>query len=154
MIQFIISIKINDKSLKIEAPADSMNIKDLKSEIESLFGNGITSANSQPTSAKDTMIKNAISSYMASIYEFSNDNNGAIPPNAEAVNEILEQSVQSGSNDFYYQQLIITDETPKDGEVQYKIKVSCSNGEFVANEQTHLFAMRAKLSDGSYSCQD
>lgn len=152
--EFDSKIKINDKSFKIEAPAGSINIKDLKTEIESLFSNGNTGSSSLPTSAKDTMIKNAIASYMASIYEYSNNNNGAIPPNAKAVNEILEQSVQSGSNDFYYQQLIITDETPKDGDVQYKIKTECSGNEFVANEQTHLFAMRAKLSDGSFICLD
>lgn len=152
--EFNSKIKINDKSFKIEAPADSLNIKELKTEIESLFSNGNTGSSSLPTSAKDTMVKNAIASYMASIYEYSNNNNGAIPPNAKAVNEILEQSVQSGSNDFYYQQLIITDETPKDGDVQYKIKTECSGNEFVANEQTHLFAMRAKLSDGSFICLD
>lgn len=153
--EFVSTIKINDKNFKIEAPADSMNIKDLKSELESLFSNGITSSSSSPTSASDDQIKNLVASMMAFVIDEANNNNGAYPPNAKAMNEAFDMSVSAGSNNIYNnQQLKFTEETPKDGEIQYKIKVSCSNGEFLAKKQGYPFAMRAKLSDGSFYCLD
>ena len=153
--EFVSTIKINDKSFKIEAPADSMNIKDLKTEIESLFGNNLSNSIGTSSSAKDAQAMSDVRFYYSMVVEHTNDNNGSLPQDAKAVNDITSQILSNPESGNVENDLSkVVDTTPKDGEIQYKIKTECSGNEFVANEQTHLFAMRAKLSDGSFYCLD